>query len=69
MKEQARRAFGILTNFKEWIFSRYRIILEAGVLATDKADSSAYGQNLSPFEVSQTFTIVRKDARGKDYID
>ena len=55
MKEQARRAFGILTNFKEWIFSRYRMTQEAGVLATERADSPTYGQNLAPFEVSQTF--------------
>ena len=51
--EQEHRVHGILTNFKEWIFTKYSLMNEAGELIRQTDDRAAsYGLDLHPFEIS-----------------
>ena len=43
---------------------------EAGELINQRDENArTYGLNLRPFEISQVFTVVRKNPNGDEYID
>jgi len=50
---KASEVYGIMTNFKEWIFTKYSFLDEARSMITNESQGN-------PFQISKVFKIIKK---------
>ena len=53
-----------MTNLKDWVFTHYSVLKEAGQIIESKGDFHRV-RNLQPFEHSEVFRIFKVDPRTK----
>lgn len=56
-----RQTYGIMTNFKEWIFTRYNLASEGAKIIEKNEGGSNVSSHINPFEMSQVFRVVKND--------
>jgi hypothetical protein len=60
IENNIRTVYGIMTNFKEWIFTRYDLVSEAAKIIDIKENDK------NPFEMSKVIKIVDNETINMD---
>jgi ribosome biogenesis SPOUT family RNA methylase Rps3 len=50
----------VLTNFKEWIFTKYSLLEEVKQLIQAQGNETSIN-NVNPFEISEVYRVVKKE--------
>jgi predicted XRE-type DNA-binding protein len=60
-----RSVYGIMTNFKEWIFTRYNLVSEAAKIIDIQSsrDNRMIKPHINPYEMSKVIKLIDSNNR------